>query len=201
MSETDYEALEASSEVRTPSTPLEEAQRALGVAGARHDLVMELFRLSTLWLDEPELLRELLTVLENLMGAEASSVIMMDRHEGDLYFATATGPIGEDILRCRLDQHEGIVGWCMDSGRTVRINNVEAESHWHREISDTFGFGVRQVLAVPVRVGNRVIGCIELINKRGADSAGFTVDDEVLMRDAGECLSLLFSLRSKGRER
>jgi sigma-B regulation protein RsbU (phosphoserine phosphatase) len=198
MAEMDFGALVEGGQ-QPAQTPLEEAQRALGIAGARHELVLSLFRLATQWLDEVRLLQAVLEVLEDTIRAEAGSVIMLDRQEGDLYFAAATGPVSEDIKRVRLDLHEGIVGWCMDAGRTIRINNVQAEPMWHREISEQFGFSVRSILATPVRLGQRVIGCIEMINKVGAGDTQFSVDDELLLGDAGESLSILFGLRGGPR--
>lgn len=177
-------------------SPLEQAQRALGLMGSRHATVMRLFRLATEWLDEKELIEAALDAIEQVLQAEASSVVMLDRHEGDLYFAAATGPVSDQLSLIRLDPHEGIVGWCMDAGRVVCVNNVHAEARWHSEISQQLGFDVRQLLAAPIRVGNRVIGCLEMVNKVGVGDTSFTPDDEVLIGDAAESLGILFALRS-----
>ncbi|MBI2299674.1 MAG: GAF domain-containing protein [Armatimonadetes bacterium] len=179
-------------------TPLEQAHRALGWMGARHDMVMRLFRLATEWLDEEPLLTRALDILNEVVGAEASSVIMLDRQEGDLYFAATTGPVAEGIKLYRFDRTEGIAGWCVASGQVLRIGNVEAESHWHRQISEQLGYSVKQILAAPIRLRSRVIGCIELINKIDPPGSQFDPEDEDLVADAAECVALLFALRRKG---
>lgn len=196
MSDYDFGSLIAPDD-HAARSPLEEAQRALGFMGVRHELVLRLFRLATEWLDEPELLQGALEVLGDTCGAEAGSVIMLDRVMNDLYFAAATGPVSQDIKSYRLGRGEGIAGWCMESGRVVRITNVEAEPRWHREISEQLGFNVRQVLAAPISVRNRVVGCVELINKLGGDSALFVAEDEELIGDAAECIGILFALRGR----
>jgi len=182
---------------RPPRSPLEQAQLALGAMGRRHTTVMHLFRLATAWLDETTLLTRALEILQDACGAQASSVIMLDRVVGDLYFSAALGPVAEGLDAVRLGRHEGIVGWCMDTGRPVRVNNVQEEEHWHGEISQALGFDVRQLLAAPVRVGGRVIGCLELVNKEGYGPLQFTTEDELLVADAAECLGILFALRGE----
>jgi signal transduction protein with GAF and PtsI domain len=183
------------------TTPLAQVQRALGVMGQRHDLVRRLFRLATEWLDEAPLLTEALRLVETACEAEAGSVIMLDRQVGDLYFAAATGPAAEALAACRLERHEGIAGWCMDTGRVIRINGVQDEPRWHREVSEQVGLDVRQIVAAPIRVRHRTIGCLELVNKVSPAESEFTVVDEELLADAAECIGILFALRGEKPER
>ncbi len=176
-------------------SPLEQAQRALGTVGLRLEVVQALFRLSIEWLDERELLTRALHILESKLHAEAGSVIMLDRSAGDLYFAAATGPVATDLETIRFDRSEGIAGWCIESNQVVRVTDVAAEQRWHSDISRSLGFDVRQILAAPFTVRNRIIGCVELINHRGGGE--FESDDEEVMRDAAECIGMLFALRGR----
>ncbi|MCC7495085.1 MAG: GAF domain-containing protein [Fimbriimonadaceae bacterium] len=195
MAEFDFEAL-ADDRVPSGLGPLEQAQRALGWSGLRHDVVMSLFRLATEWLEEEPLLTNALHILEDHLRAEAGSVIMLDRHHGDLYFAAATGPVSGDLKSFRLDRTEGIAGWCMETGKVIRINDVAAEGRWHSQVSRELGFDVRQIIAAPIKLRNRVIGCVELINKQHAGDE-FLPDDEALLLDAAECVGILFALRGR----
>ena len=195
MADLDFESL-AAGEDNLALSPLEQAQRALGWAGLRHQLVMDLFRLATDWLEEEPLLTAALATLEEKFRAEAGSVIMLDRKEGDLYFAAATGPVSSNLKSYRLDRTEGIAGWCMETRKVVRINNVAAEPRWHSQISQELGFDVRQIIAAPIRLRNRTIGCVELVNKVLVDDE-FSADDELLLRDAAECVGILFALRGR----
>ncbi len=198
MSDPDYERLAEEADSRSEArSPLEQAQRALGWRGVQLDTVMALFRLSVEWPDEESLLVAALHILEEQLQAEAGSVIMLDRQENDLYFAAATGPVSGDLKRYRLDRGEGIAGWCMESGRVIRIGDVTAEARWHQQISEQLGFNVRQIIAAPIRVRNRVIGCVELINKLGG--AIFEREDEDVMAQAAECVGILFTLRGRRR--
>lgn len=188
---------ETTHETTAENLPLKEVQRALGYLGLRHGLVKRLFRLATDWLPEDQLLTQALELVAEAAQAEATSVLMVDRQEDDLYFAAATGPVSEGIKNYRFDRNEGIAGWCIESGRVLRISNVQAEARWHRQISEAVGYEVRQILAAPIRVRNRTIGCLELVNKLGQAGEGFSPEDEEIVADAAECIGLLFALRGR----
>ncbi len=175
-------------------TSLRQVHRALGMLGRRHALVMELFRLATEWHDEGELLEAALGLLERRLEVEATSVIMLDRQVGDLYFAAATGPVNEAVTHIRFDAGEGLAGWCMETGQVVRVTEVAEEPRWHREVSEQLGFDVRQLLAAPIKVRSRTIGCLELVNKRRGT---FEPEDEELAREVAECIGILFTMRGR----
>jgi len=84
----------------------------------------------------------------------------------------------------------------MEMGRRVRLNNIATQPRWHAELSDALGFEVRQLMAAPILVRSRVIGCLELINKLDP-GARFEPEDEQLLLEAAECVGLLFSLRAR----
>ncbi len=190
------EFADPSDETVAERSPLERAQRAVGWLELRLGITRELFQLSLSWLGEEALLTEALGVVESYTRTEASSAIMLDRFHNDLYFAAATGPVGPDIKRYRMDRGEGIAGWCMEMGRVVRLNNIAKQPRWHAELSDALGFEVRQLMAAPILVRSRVIGCLELINKLDP-GARFEPEDEQLLLEAAECVGLLFSLRAR----
>ena len=190
------EFADTATEKAVERSPLERAQRSLGYMDLRLNITKGLFQLSLSWLDEDSLLTEALHIIERYTRTEASSAIMLDRFHNDLYFAAATGPVGPDIKRYRLDRGEGIAGWCMEMARVVRVNNIETQPRWHAELSQALGFGVRQLMAAPIMVRSRVIGCLELINKIDP-GARFEPEDEELLLEAAECLGVLFSLRTR----
>ncbi|MBI5831296.1 MAG: GAF domain-containing protein [Armatimonadetes bacterium] len=182
---------------RAEPSPLAEAHRMVGLVGARRELVIGLFRLAVDWLDEAMLLTAALELIETAVPAEAGSVLMLDRRGGDLYLAAAAGAVNQTVRSYRQPLDEGLAGYVMGVGQPVRINHVDFEPGWHREACGQYGLEVRQILAVPIRVRQRLIGCLELVNKRGVREPAFGPDDELLLADAGECLGILFALRGE----
>ena len=178
-------------------SPLAEAHRLAGLIGARRELVIGLFRLAADWLDEEPLLAAALALIETAVPAEAGSVMMLDRRQGDLYLAAAAGAVNQDVRSYRRPADEGLAGYVLGLGQPVRINHIDFEPGWHADAVGQYGLAVRQILAVPIRVRQRLIGCLELVNRRGVGEPSFSGDDELLLSDAGECLGILFSLRGE----
>lgn len=181
----------------TPPNPLSEAHRMVGLLGARRELVIGLFRLAVDWLDEASLLTAALELIETAIPAEAGSVMMLDRRDGDLYLAAAAGSVNQPVREYRQAAGRGLAGYVMGVAQPVRINHIDFEPGWHRAACGQYGLEVAQILAVPIRVRQRLIGCLELVNKRGVTEPSFSGDDELLLTDAAECLGILFALRGE----
>lgn len=62
-----------------------------------------------------ELLQKIMTTTAEVMEAEGSSMILLDRTTGELYFEVAIGEKGDQMKEIRLDIGEGIAGWLLYS--------------------------------------------------------------------------------------
>lgn len=129
---------------------------------------------------------DLRTVLETivakaieLLHAEAGSLLLVDDQTNELIFEVTFGPAAEDLRGQRLPVGKGIVGAVAQTRQPVIVNEAQADNRWLREVDQATTFITRAILAVPMITKDRVIGVIELINKRGADR--FTDDDQQLL--------------------
>ncbi len=116
-----------------------------------------------------ELLRLLMDTAAEITGAEAGSVLLLDRSTGELIFTIATGEGGAKLSDIRLKPSEGIAGWVARTGKPAMVNDVRSDDR-HTPITDTLsGFLTESVLAAPMLYNDTVIGVIEAVNKkRGA---------------------------------
>jgi len=123
------------------------------------------------------LLRDIIESAVNLNSAESGFLLLCD--EGDnLRYKVASGE-GTTILEDRsIKRGEGFSGWVFDTGQPIRINDVEGDGRYSPEMDRIRGKTTRSVLCVPLVHDQKVIGVIELINKKGN---GFTEDDERLL--------------------
>ena len=142
---------------------------------ARRALVEASVRLNSL-LSLPELLAATMKTASELMKAETSSILVLDEAGKELTFAVATGKAGESVTEMRVPANQGIAGWVLKNGKAAIVNDVKKDRRFYAQIDRGSGFSTRSILAVPLRIRDRAIGVVEVINKRGG--AGFTARDE-----------------------
>jgi GAF domain-containing protein len=145
---------------------LAELRRRLDDEVAKRDRLVEVAGLlsSTLRLDE---LLELITeAAAEILGAETSSLLLLDDGTGELTVDIATGERGHEVLRKRVPPGVGIAGWVVEHGEPAVVNSPRDDPRFYGDIDAKSGFETRSILAVPMRTKERVIGVIEVINKR-----------------------------------
>ncbi len=113
-----------------------------------------------------ELLRLLMDTAAEITGAEAGSVLLLDRSTGELVFAIVTGEGSVELSDVRLESGEGIAGWVVKSGKPAMVNDVSSDDRHTASTDDRTGFRTESLLAVPMFSGDRVIGVIEAVNKK-----------------------------------
>jgi len=114
--------------------------------------------------------RELLTTIvesaTRLTDGEASSLLLLHPENNKLYFEIALGAKGPEVQRFSLNVGEGIAGWVAQQNRSLVVNDVAEDPRFYSDISKQIGFATRSILAAPMRVRERCVGVLEIINKK-----------------------------------
>lgn len=127
------------------------------------------------------LLRTIVETAAETIGAEAGSILLYDE-EGRLRFHTASGQAASAVKPMYIEPGQGIAGWTGETGKPAIVNDVTSDPRFERRFDRETGFVTRSVVCVPLTFEGKVIGVLELLNKKVGD--GFDDED----------LSLLFSL-------
>ncbi len=121
------------------------------------------------------LLTEILESATRLVGGEASSLLLVDQGSNKLYFEIALGSKGTDVKKFSLNMGEGIAGWVAEHNTPLLVADVDKDPRFFADISKKIRFPTTSILAVPMRVNDRCVGVIELVNKK--DGGTFTQED------------------------
>jgi len=127
---------------------------------------------STLNVDE--LLALIMRSGADLLEAETSSLFLLDEDRKELEIAVATGAPAADVMRQRIPAGTGIAGWVVEHGEPAVVDDPIGDARFFGGIDEQSGFQTRNVLAVPLRTKEKVIGVVEIINKR---EGSFSQDD------------------------
>lgn len=152
--------------------------RALELERQRADGLAILAGLTGLVTSQLELAKVETAAIETaieLLDCEAASLLLLDEKGRELHFAVAVGEKGEAVRRVRLQASEGVAGWVVQNDQAFLTNAAPCEPLHSGRVDAEVGFETRQLLAVPVRIGGRVLGCLEALNSRR--SGGFRQDE------------------------
>jgi two-component system NtrC family sensor kinase len=141
--------------------------------------LIEINRVVTSSLDVDAVLEATIQGIREILHVEAGSLVMVDEETGDLVFRKTFSPERGWIAGRTIQPGEGIVGYVAESGNSKLVNDVERDPHFLAEVDEETGFTSREILCVPLRVRDRVLGAIEVINKLGGK---FTEQDLELLQ-------------------
>ncbi len=130
-------------------------------------------------LDPKVVRRRTMEASTQLMDCETGSLFLVDEETNELYFEVALGKEGEKVKQIRLKMGKGIAGWVAQHGEPLLISDTTKDSRWFREADKKSKFVTKNMLCVPIKVKDKVIGALEAINK--LDSETFTQDDLELL--------------------
>lgn len=131
-------------------------------------------------LEVTAVLRGLLDGLEELLQPSSWSLLLRDDVTGALVFTLVRSEVDQALAGKQLDPGEGIAGWVMQTGETLLIPDVNGDTRFSKRMDETTGYATRSIVAVPLRVENRPIGVLEIVN--AMDERVFTADDVEILQ-------------------
>ncbi len=126
----------------------------------------ELSALINSTLDTGEIRERAIVAAIRLLDAEAGSLILIDQDSGDMFFEVAIGDKGDKVKEIRLKKGEGIAGWVAEKGEAIIIHDVQSDQRFFKTADKRSTFITRDMVCVPVKTKDKVIGVLEAINRK-----------------------------------
>ncbi|MBT7592610.1 MAG: GAF domain-containing protein [Candidatus Scalindua sp.] len=125
-------------------------------------------------------------VLENIMkyanlvtNSEASTLMLLDEETGELVFSVPTGSESDKLTDIRIPPGKGIAGWVAVNVQDILISDASKDPRFYGKVDEISGFQTKSVLCVPLMAKSKLIGVLEVINKK--DDVSFTEEDAMLL--------------------
>jgi len=125
------------------------------------------------------LLTEILKQLVEFIGAEESSIFLVDASNGQLVLSYASGEVGTRIIGLRLESGQGVVGWVIRYSEDLIVPYPGLDARFFEGVDEHTGFSTRSILCGPIVADGTAIGAIEVLNKT---EGTFNDDDLVVLR-------------------
>lgn len=99
-------------------------------------------------------------------GAEAASVLILDRRKNKLVFAAAFGEQSKTLVGKEFDAALGIAGHVLKTGSPENIADVSQNPDFFKGIDEQLHFHTRALVAAPMIVQSEVVGVVEVLNSK-----------------------------------
>jgi len=139
--------------------------------------------------DEWEASRLAMNLAQDLVGAEAASVILA--FESKLMFVAASGPHSDTLLHVEMPLGTGVAGYSMERRRPVVLGDATADDRHFDGVDRLTGQNTREMACVPIAAGDQVYGVLELLNL--PDLRRFSRDNLQQMSRVADALAIRLS--------
>ncbi len=128
-----------------------------------------------------------------VINAQEGSLLVLDEEKDELVFVLVRGSVEQQLRGRRMPASKGIAGWIVKNRKPTIVNNASADDRFYAGIDRALNFETRSILGAPIMGGGRVLGVIEVVNKR--NGLPFNETDQSLLtllcRVAGEILYVM----------
>jgi len=131
--------------------------------------LLEVGRVVSSTLDLRELLTKIMSTATKVMRCETSTVYLVDDQTNELYFHIVSGDpnVGAKLQEIRLPMGTGLAGWCAQNNKPVIVPDTEKDPRFFKGADKKSGFVTRSMICVPMRLKDRVVGVLQVLNRTG----------------------------------
>ncbi len=127
--------------------------------------------------DIDQVLKYAMDMIRVTMDVEAGSLLLLRGEE--LEFKVSFDIDAAALGQATIKMGQGIAGYVASQGKSIIVNDVRQSPHFFPAVDSTTGFITKSALCVPMISKGKVVGVIELLNKRNGD---FSYNDEQLLQ-------------------
>lgn len=105
--------------------------------------------------------------ISELLDLNICSIMLRDDITAELTIKSAKGLSDEIVKRTRIKLGDQVAGWVANEGKPVLLEDIESDRRFkRRSISQ---YNTKSLLSVPLKIDDRVIGVLNLNNKKTAE--------------------------------
>ncbi|MCB0036681.1 MAG: GAF domain-containing protein, partial [Anaerolineales bacterium] len=137
-----------------------ETQRQLSVT----NLLNESSQVINSSLDIEQIMKSLLSQMNEFLRSEAVSIALLDKGSQELVFTVAEGIGSDEIVGMRMPSHQGVAGWVLQHNTPALVNDTSQDPRHHQQGDERTGHPTKAMICAPITVKGKVLGTIQAIN-------------------------------------
>jgi len=123
------------------------------------------------------LLEAIVRAAAGVFEAAAASIALVEPVTRELVYQAAWGAAAEEVIGVRLEPGRGIAGAAVADGAGITVPDCRSDPRFAARIAEGTGYVPNTMLVTPLRRAGRVIGALQLLDRR--DGSGFGAADLV----------------------
>lgn len=143
------------------------------------------------------LLQSIVDVARAILGARASSIMLLDEPAGELVFEAVTGEGEDELVGRRLPASTGVAGWVAQSRQPLVIEDVSQDPRFDMEAAKRTGYVPQGLMAVPLIYEDELLGVLNVLDRPQRSRFSLAEMDllELFAQQAATALHLLLQAR------
>ncbi len=165
---------------------------AVADSQALHSVLVSVGDLLRREVDVEAILSKMVDLTITAMDADRGTLYLVDPKSGEIHSKVAHLP---ELAEIRLAPGQGVAGQVVRTGAPVNLPDASTDQRHFREIDRRTGYRTRSLLAVPVRAhrrngSDRVVGVLQVLNKKG-NAATFNAADQATLEELAGQVSVV----------
>ena len=166
---------------------------------ARLKVLLEVARSFGRAMDLRTLIDEILDRSQEVMGAEACTLLLPEPPSDDLIIHSTDARVAALPAALRVPVGQGLAGAVFKSGKSLNILDAQTDPRHYQAIGKQVGFVTRAVLTIPLLDRTTCLGVLQALNPLGRDHFD-AQDEEILEGFGGLIVGALLRLEAQQRE-
>ncbi len=137
-----------------------------------------------------EMIMNILSIALKAVGSENGSILLLDEESDELVFVAVIGDRENELSGYRIPAESGVAGWVNRTRKSALVPDVRRDDRWISAVDQSIGFHTRSLMAVPLVLGDRVLGVMEIVN--ALPEQHFNDKDLALVQLVGRLASFVF---------
>ncbi len=176
----------------------------------RYDRLLEMTSELASTLDLGMLLNLIVDAAKELTNSQAAALLLYNQQRNHLYFEAATEKLRSDDTLIAIPMENSIAGWVYQNKQPLILENASQDPRFFREIDIVTSFPAANIIGVPLRTKDKMIGVIEAVNKSSgtfddhdrrvlealAAQAAIAIENSRLFRQSDMISELVHELRT-----
>lgn len=151
-------------------------------------LLYQISQAITSTLDLKSVFHQTTELAASILQAQAATLFSIDTKQRELVFMVAKGAAAQALEEKRIPITQGVVGWVATHGQPLIVNNTQKSKLFNSAVDSQTGFSTQNIVCVPLRMHDRTVGVLEVLNKEGNE--GFTSADAEWLTTMGQQIAI-----------